>query len=123
MTYKNLKIFPDCENLISNMLVVDSEKRYSIAQIVQHPWMRHQGSEDATPGNGRAGEATTSNLAPAPAELEGGPESEDEECGVFPDSELGQQILSHMANLGLDKDAIIQVKCAGLVPKSEEFVK
>ncbi|RUS88221.1 hypothetical protein EGW08_003987, partial [Elysia chlorotica] len=35
----------DCENLISNMLVVDSEKRYSIAQIVQHPWMR-PGSED-----------------------------------------------------------------------------
>lgn len=31
--------FPDCENLIRKMLVVDSAKRISIAQIKQHRWM------------------------------------------------------------------------------------
>eukprot|EP00794_Sanderia_malayensis_P011210 gene11210-12386_t len=29
----------DCENLIRHMLIVDSNKRYSIAQIKQHKWM------------------------------------------------------------------------------------
>ena len=109
------------------MLVVDSEKRYSIAQIVQHPWMKQglddtpqpgsntEGAGDATTATtattGGLDDSTTANLTQSPAvDLEGGgAESEDEECGVIPDSELGQQILSHMTNLGLDKDAVIQV--------------
>lgn len=31
--------FPDCENLIRKMLVVDPTRRISVAQIKQHRWM------------------------------------------------------------------------------------
>ncbi|KAK0069240.1 serine/threonine-protein kinase SIK3 [Biomphalaria pfeifferi] len=77
----------DCENLISNMLVVDSEKRYTIAQIIQHSWMR-------------AGYDECDELLDSVAC--------DEEHNTPVDSELGQQILNHMASLGQDIQTTIK---------------
>lgn len=72
------------------MLVVDSAKRYSVSQIVQHPWMR-AGLDDAENDS-----LLEENV------------TEDENI-VSADTELGQQILRHMASLGLDTESTIRV--------------
>ncbi|XP_059139871.1 uncharacterized protein LOC131928009 isoform X2 [Physella acuta] len=78
----------DCENLISNMLVVESARRYTISQIVKHTWM-HAGSED---------------LDNDELLLDQG----EDDNSLSVDSDLGQQILTHMASLGLDIDSTVK---------------
>ncbi|KAH9499422.1 SIK kinase 3 [Bulinus truncatus] len=79
----------DCENLISNMLVVDSQRRYSVSQIVQHSWMR-AGCDDCG-----ADTLLDHNVS-------------DDEHSVPVNSKLGHQILSHMVSLGQDTQATIK---------------
>lgn len=42
----------DCEHLIRHMLLVDPEKRYSVAQIVRHRWLAQAPTVDSGPPRG-----------------------------------------------------------------------
>lgn len=75
------------------MLVVDSAKRYTVSQIVRHPWM-HAGLDETENDNLLLEEHVG-----------------DDETTVSVDTELGQQILRHMTSMGLDSDSIIRVIC------------
>ena len=50
-----------CKDLIERMLVVDSNERISIDEILQHPWMVSNGSCDANDNdNSNTAQGTTS---------------------------------------------------------------
>ena len=80
------------------MLVVDSSRRYTISDIVEHSWLKTRSDEV----DGSDLDLATEYRALA------------EDDGVSLDSELGQQILSHMSGMGLDSDLTAKVGLIGL---------
>ena len=77
------------------MLIVPSAQRFNMSQVVNHPWLRLPPNEMDV----------TSESDPL---MEYRSFEEDE--GVAVESELGQQILSHMATLGLDTEVAVRVR-------------
>ena len=80
-------LFTECESLIKQMLTVDPSKRITIDQILNHEWVR-AGEED-----------------PEFDELISYSRSSNVET-----EELNENILSHMENLGLDREMTEKVR-------------
>lgn len=83
----------ECEDLIRNMLVVESAKRISVEQIINHKWMKAVGEEEEDLQFHELLQEHNTGKPHQPGSYA---------CDEEIDDPLSQQVLDYMTHLGLD---------------------
>lgn len=84
----------ECEDLVRHMLVVDPERRLSVDQILNHKWMKMEGSD---------------------SEFERVIEEYNRVEEFDSMTDLNEQVLLHMENLGINRERTEQVSGSSLM--------
>nr|KAG5708725.1 hypothetical protein BaRGS_034942 [Batillaria attramentaria] len=94
----NIKI-AECEDLIRNMLVVESKKRISVEQIINHKWMKVAGEEEEDRQFHELLQEYSADPSQPAATVS---------CHDDTDDPLSEQVLDYMTHLGLDSHRTIE---------------
>lgn len=92
----------DCVDLISNMLIVDGNKRFTMEQIINHRWMRPPGEEEEDEQFRVLLQEHSVDSSKPPANTNSDDDSSDDS--------LKDQVLDYMMHLGLDRQRTLEVR-------------